>query len=278
MALTRQGTKRTARARFVRSPSVAVAALALLACEDNSPAGVRHRLYAELQPVALRDCTLKRYGGPSDGGYLMCENLMSSAVAAYSYGIDAEDEWGCQVSRELKIRVEQYDCFTPHRPAPCRGGNTHFHDECVGPTTQTAEGELFDTIANQIAKNGHASQPILLKIDVEGAEWDALLATPDEVLARIDQLPMEFHGTDEQRYLTLVRRLKKHFYLVNLHYNNHACTPHVQPFPGWAFQVLWVNKRLGEVDPSAPVPAPSSPLNAPDNPDEADCQAPPERR
>jgi hypothetical protein len=34
---------------------------------------------------------------------------------------------------------------------------------------------------------------------------------------------------------------------------------------------LLVNKRLGELDASAPVPAPVSPLNAPDNPQAPEC-------
>ena len=42
--------------------------------------------------------------------------------------------------------------------------------------------------------------------------------------------------------------------------------------PGRAYQVLWVNKRVGVLDPDAPVPAPPSPLNAPDNPELPDCQ------
>ncbi len=175
------------------------------------------------------------------------------------------------MSRELKIPVEQYDCFTPHRPT-CDNGRFTFHDECIGPAQQTTDGELFDTLTNQIAKNGHANQPLLVKIDVEGAEWDSLIATPDDVLARIDQMPMELHGIDDERYLALVRRLKRQFHLVNLHFNNYACGAASYPFPSPAYQVLWVNKRLGEVDPSAPVPAPPSPLNAPDAAQAPDCQ------
>jgi hypothetical protein len=85
-------------------------------------------------------------------------------------------------------------------------------------------------------------------------------------------MPMELHGVDEERYLALVRRLKRRFHLVNLHFNNHACVEGAAPFPAVAYQVLWVNKRLGQVDPSAPVPAPLSPLNAPDGPSLPDCQ------
>src|SRR5262245_1954421 len=62
----------------------------------------RQQLFAELTPVTLRNCRLKRYGEPHDGGYLMCENLMGAATASYSYGIDGRDDWGCDVSRQLR--------------------------------------------------------------------------------------------------------------------------------------------------------------------------------
>ena len=57
-----------------------------------------------------------------------------------------------------------------------------FHEECVGDTTTRTEGREFDTIENQLAKNGDRSKRIVLKIDVEGAEWESFLSTPAEVL------------------------------------------------------------------------------------------------
>ena len=232
---------------------------------------VRMALYDELKPVALKNCQLKRYGGANDGGYLMCENLIQGVQTAYSYGIDTEDNWGCQVSHQLNVPVHQYDCFTEERPA-CAKGLFVFHDECVGAATEIVDGRQFDTVANQIARNQDIGRRLLLKRDVEGAEWDALLATPDSVLDAIEQMPMELHGVDERRFLELVRRLKTRFHLVNLNFNNHGCNPEIAPMPSRAYQVLWVNKRVGVLDPEAPVPAPPSPLNAPDNPSLPDCQ------
>jgi hypothetical protein len=235
---------------------------------------IRQALFDELQIVTLDNCTLKRYGSANDGGYLMCANLVDDVQAAYSYGIDKEDNWGCQVSRELGVPVHQYDCFTPHRPA-CDGGQVIFHDECVGATSATIDGQPFDTISSQISRNGDAGTDLLLKIDVEGAEWDALMATPDAVLDRIRQMPMEFHGVDERRFIEVVRRLKRTFYLVNLHFNNFGCQPDIAPFPAFAFQALWVNKRVARLDEDGASPAPLSPLNAPDQPGQPDCQVKP---
>jgi hypothetical protein len=116
---------------------------------------------------------------------------------------------------------------------------------------------------------------LVVKIDIEGAEWEALDAAPDELLASIPQLAMELHGFDDRRMLEVLRRLNRHFHLVNLHFNNWSCTSWAAPFPAWAYQVLWVNKRIAEIDPSAPVPAPMSPLNAPDATTRPDCQLTP---
>jgi hypothetical protein len=232
---------------------------------------VRVALFDELEPVTLKNCNLKRYGGANDGGYLMCENLIQGIQTLYSYGIDKEDNWGCQLSRQLNVPLHQYDCFTEERPS-CDRGLVVFHDECIGSRTEIVDGQRFDTLANQIARNRDTASRLLVKIDIEGAEWDSLLATPNRVLDRIEQMPMELHGVDERRFLNLVRRLKTRFYLVNLHFNNFACDADLAPMPSRAYQVLWVHKRVGVLDPDAPVPAPPSPLNAPDNPKRRDCQ------
>ena len=237
------------------------------------PAVVRKALLDELRTVTLKNCTLRRYGGTDDGGYLMCANLSQGIESAYSYGISLEDNWGCDVSRELKVPIHQYDCFTEERPA-CEGGQFIFHDECVGPKNETVDGQPFDTIASQIDRNGDTGKRLLVKIDVEGAEWDSLMATPDAVLDRIAQMPMELHGTNDAKFVEVVRRLKQKFYLVNLHFNNFACDASSAPLPAFAFQVLWVNKDVGTIDLTGPSPAQMSPLNVPDNPNRRDCQLP----
>ena len=246
---------------------------------------LREAILAELQPVGLKNCTLKRFGSANDGGYLMCENLIEPLDKAYSYGVGTNDDWGCEVSRRYHVPVHQYDCFDPARPT-CNGGTFVFHNECVGNRTGHRDSHFFDTLENQIGKNGDAGRRVIVKMDIEGGEWESLLAAPDELLASIPQLAMEMHGFDDPRILEVLRKLKRNFYPVNLHFNNWSCTSKAAPLPAWAYQVLWVNKRIGIagnersrmmpsiVDPTAPVPAPMSPLNAPDSPKWPDCQLP----
>jgi Methyltransferase FkbM domain len=240
----------------------------------------RRGLFEMLQPVALANCQLERFGEANDGGYLMCGNLLGDVQSGYSYGISGYDKWGCDISSTLHVPVHQYDCFNPSQPV-CPDGKTVFHLECVGPTAATVEGRYFDTIDNQFTKNGDDGKRIVLKIDVEGAEWDSLLSTPDEVLQRIDQMAVEFHWelddarwTQQERYARLVRRLKQFFEIVHIHFNNASCLEGLEPFPTWAYEVLFVSKRLAVIDPSRRAGG-LHPLDAPNNPTFEDCQPKP---
>jgi hypothetical protein len=229
----------------------------------------RTELFAEIQPVRVTNCELQRFGEPHDGGYPLCVNLLGGAKAGYSYGISGYDGWGCEVSRRFRIRVHQYDCFDLREPS-CPGGLTVFHGECVGSARETQDGRPFDTLSNQFARNGDAATPLVMKIDVEGAEWDAFLFAPDRALSHIDQLAVEFHHVDESKYVEAIRRLKQFFYIAHVHYNNFSCDPALAPFPSWAFEVLLVNKRIATSD-GSPAPVASA-VDAPNNAAAADCQ------
>ena len=234
---------------------------------------IRQQLLMELRPVTLKNCTLRRFGSPNDGGYLMCENLLGSAKSAYSYGIGPTDDWGYEISQTYGLTVHQHDCFSPPAAA-CPSGRSIFHDECIGPRRAMIESRIFDTLKSQISKNGDAGRTLVVKIDVEGAELASLMATPDRVLDRIDQLAMEIHGADRW-FLELVRKLKRTFHVVHLHFNNQACTVlKSSPLPAWAYQVLLVNKPIGVLDPTKPAPALPNPLDAPDYAQGHDCQVP----
>jgi hypothetical protein len=252
----------------------AVGVLTVVPLQHEKPTArqIRQQLLLELQPVALQNCTLERIGSLYDGGYLMCGNLLGNVQSAYSYGIGPADDWGCEISRRHGVAVHQYDCFNPP-DVECVGGQPVFHDECIGPSSDVIESRIFDTLTHQIFKNGDIRKTLVVKIDVEGAELESLLATSDRVLDRIDQLAMEIHGADA-RFLTLVRKLKRTFHLVHLHYNNQACSPRYRPLPAWAYQVLFVNRRIGVRDPGKPAPTLPNVLDAPDYPLGRDCQVP----
>jgi len=239
-------------------------------------ASLQNLLFQEIRPVTLENCEWERFGGKSDGGYLMCSNLMENAEILYSYGIGGGDGWACDVSKVTGLSVHQYDCFDLRRPA-CPGLPAEkfiFHEECVEGEKQTIEGRIYDTILSHLEQNGDSEKTLIIKMDVEGSEWETLMNTPDETLSRIDQLSLEFHDVDKNLFqkLLLIRRLKNHFYIVNIHFNNHACAYDISPFPAWAFQAQLVNKRIGKISEEDSGIFKPNPLNAPDTLAVPDCQ------
>ena len=234
---------------------------------------VRESLYAAFTPVHITNCALQRFGDANDGGYLMCANFLPAAQAAYSYGIGGSDGWGCDVQSRLNVPLHQYDCFNTTRPA-CAAGTAMFHEECIGPVAATIDGRRFDTLANQIAANGDTGKRLIVKMDVEGAEWRTLTTAPDHVLEAIDQIVLEFHDVEDPEFLDTAARIEQFFHVANLHQNNWTCRPGYDPFPGPVFEALLVNKRLVVTDPSVAVRR-GHPLDAPNNPTGADCQESP---
>ena len=268
--------KRTGLLLLLIVAAISAAALGLRAAQATRERQVRAAIFTAVRPVTLENCTLARVGSANDGGYLMCVNLTDDVRSAYSYGVGPNDEWGCAVSTRYRVPVHQYDCYDPARPR-CAAGRFVFHNECVADRRHMTDGRTFDTLANQIARNGDGAKRLAVKIDVEGAEWDALRATPDDVLARIDQMPMELHlpkgdfGADGAKFLAVLDKLARHFVVANLHFNNNTCAAQAEPLAGWVFQVLLVNRRVAVVK-SGAGRAVMSPLNAPDNPAKPDCQ------
>jgi hypothetical protein len=248
----------------------------LSGCDAREPSpearalALRQRLFDLIQPVALTNCTLERFGEAHDGGYLMCGNLLDDVGAAYSYGIAGYDKWGCDIATRAGVRLHQYDCFDT-RPPGCPTADAVFHPECVADAARSEEGRPFDTIENQVKKNGDWGKRLAIKIDVEGAEWDALLHASDATLQSIDQLAIELHQAGEERHVRLLERLRQFFHIAHLHHNNAGCVGGIEPFTSWAYELLLVNKRLAEVDTTRRPQLPHA-LDARNAPNFDDCQ------
>jgi hypothetical protein len=232
----------------------------------------RHRLYAALRPEPLANCSWARFGHPNDGGYLMCDNLLTGVSTAYSYGIEGRDEWGCAIAQKTGAPVHQYDCFVTAKPS-CAGASFIFHEECVGQTGRDSGNRVFDTLANHIARNGDQGKRLVVKMDVEGAEWDVLMGAPEGVLANIQQLVVEFHEVDQPRFSKVIERLKRTFVVANVHFNNFTCNKDVGPLPAYAFEVLFVNRSIAQVSEAGAGPITPNPLDSPNVAGRRDCQA-----
>ena len=141
----------------------------------------------------------------------------------------------------------------------------------MAPSRATIDGRPFDSLEHQIQANGDGGKRLVLKIDVEGAEWETFVQTPAAVLERIDQIAVEFHDVGEERFVLAVSKLKESFLVAHLHHNNFSCDDTLAPFPARAYEVLFVSKRIGVTD-GSPAPPGPYPFDSPNDPRATDCQ------
>lgn len=206
---------------------------------------IQTQILQALKPCAKCEAP-KRYGGLHDGGYAMCSELMQKGkiIAGYSIGLDGYDNWGADVSTQLKVPIYQFDCTNSAHPpcevnqgTPMEGCDFHFHDLCVAAQPQAMFAKLppkHVTLEELLAMHGHGKRgdtsDLLLQIDVEGHEWE-LLAEPGvaETLKEFSQISIELHDIlDEHLYshvppetkLKALQTLNKHFVLTHVHGNN----------------------------------------------------------
>jgi hypothetical protein len=101
---------------------------------------------------------------------------------------------------------------------------------------------------------------MVLKLDVEGAEWAALAATPVGLLCRFEQVVIELHdlhrfGEEDWRATAVagLGKLAQHFILHNVHGNNYAplaIVDGVLPVPD-VIEVSYIRSDLAERRPSS---------------------------
>ena len=94
-----------------------------------------------------------------------------------------------------------------------------FHKEGIGPVKT---GNCDNYLAH-LKANHDEHRKVLLKIDVEGAEYDWLLQTDiAEVSRTAICIAFEFHWLDTKgdAFIRCVEKLKAHYHIVHLHGNN----------------------------------------------------------
>jgi hypothetical protein len=170
----------------------------------------------------------ERIGEAHDGGYVMCaDGLDKGLVGALSYGISGYDGWGMGVASKYHIRLDEYDCTNFDEPSKCWGCDVHFHGECILNSLGSPRPR-YKKLAQQLQEsgNGHAAdRSLLLKIDVESAEWDVFAEEPVENLKKFRQIVVEYHWLSEVHkhdlYLRAVKKIEQAgFSVTHLHGNN----------------------------------------------------------
>lgn len=163
-------------------------------------------------------CPLIRVGGTNDGGYVMLDFF--GFDHAISIGIGNDVSWDLDLS-ERGVPISMFDP-TVKRP-PHRVPGAKFHRRGLGPQNTTWFSNLAEIVRLSIPES---SSRLLLKCDVEGAEWESLR---DADFTQFSEVVIEFHDLANfrdplrsEQMLTVVRSLAETHFSVHIHANNYS--------------------------------------------------------
>lgn len=190
-----------------------------------------------------------RLGGPGDGGYVLVDRLRP-AQAVMSFGV------GPTVSfdRDLAERGHPVLLFD-HTIDALPGEHPGFTWYPEGISGLADPGAKLFTLADHMAKLPPGGEAPILKMDVEGAEWDVLTETPMGLLRRFEQIVLELHNLprmEGQRFRSMawkaLAKLSSSFTLCHVHANNFGTLATVCGFPvPETLEVTYIRSDLVEV-------------------------------
>ena len=163
---------------------------------------------------------LVRTGQDNDGGYVMLDDFPGGI--AYSFGINNDVSW------DKDMAARGYDIFMyDHTIDGLPEQNARFHWSKFGIADGVTHDDRLKDLEELISRNGHENQrDMILKMDVEGAEWGFFERVKSETLSQFSQMTFEFHevlnADYTQRILSGLRKINETHQLIHLHANNYC--------------------------------------------------------
>ena len=177
-------------------------------------------LIQALHPVKTK-YPLIRVGGNNDGGYLIPDDL-SGISECFSPGVDVtasfEKDLACR-----GIYSHLADASVDGPPEEFK--ILSFEKKNLGPYTDGDCMSLDFWVTNKAGKLGD----LILQMDIEGAEYQTILATPPDTLRRFRIIAIEVHNAQHwfnpiawDTMQTFIGKLLADFHVVHLHPNNNC--------------------------------------------------------
>lgn len=150
-----------------------------------------------------------------DGGYVMVDDF-DGTMRAYSCGIGNDVSWDMDIANK-EMSVFMYDHTIDHLPKV--HNCFHFYRLGIG------EGSDCLPLEEILKNNGDLdNRNLILKMDIEGAEWEVLTALSSKLLNHFKQIALELHDICKVEYqekiLNVLQKIKTTHQAVWIHGNN----------------------------------------------------------
>jgi FkbM family methyltransferase len=171
------------------------------------------------------DVNLKkeRLGPPKDGGYIFLAELFNKRPV-FSYGINGEYQFDVEMAKRGH-KIYMFDHTIDGISNPDNDENLKWICEGVaGAYDPTGPLNTIDYHLNTYAENEH---DLILKMDIEGHEYECFDALPELSLRRFQQMSFEIHNLHSlndigfrKRFVRVLKKINRHFTLFHVHANN----------------------------------------------------------
>ena len=182
----------------------------------------------EIESLARKFAPMKteheliRIGPNFDGGYLV-PNDLKGISACFSPGVSTSSHFEADLLSNFGINSHLADFSVEGPPHGFRPFS--FTKKFLG----SHNDEVFITLEKWVHNSWEyeINGDFILQMDIEGAEYETLLATPDYLLKRFRIVILEIHGLENWGFPAyykianaLISKLAQHFVVVHNHPNN----------------------------------------------------------
>ncbi len=205
-------------------------------------------LFSKLIPYDVPEFTKKRLGKDGDGGYVLPMDVLKDVEAVVVFGINDEDSFERDLANYLdpkKIPFYLCDPFVPYTAA----GKNDFRFHSLGLAEETKENMI--TWPDFLRRFSLEGKKILLKVDIEGAEWASFASLQASDFQNVVCFIVEFHRLldkqDIPRQNKTFELLNSTFFLNHCHVNNNGLVFNIDSklYPD-VLECTYVNKSLVE--------------------------------
>ena len=155
-------------------------------------------------------------GEPYDAGYVLLDDLLDIKIA-YSFGIGYTISFDKALA-DKGIDVYMYDHTIQKLPYE----NPKFHWKKIGITSESKKNFNMKTLIDLMKENGHLEEKnMILKIDVEGSEWEVFQELTPDIFNQFKYITMELHfskiNENFDLYLECLKKLMKDHQIFHIH-------------------------------------------------------------
>lgn len=192
----------------------------------------------------VSDKRLTRIGREEDGGYVLLDDFNSS-MRAYSFGVADDVSW----EKELVERTGMYAFLYDPTIANVPEEHAQFTWSQKGIGGMDNPGDKIYSMRTLLEENGDlGNKNLILKMDVEGAEWEFIKNTDTDIIDNFRQIVFELHNMldvkKNDEIVSCLSKLKQTHETVWVHGNN--CT-RIESADGLimpnCLEILFLNKK-----------------------------------